>query len=658
MHPFIDFMNDGGKAFVDAAGLMLIQSSVLITILLGLDLVLRKRTRAVFRYWLWVLVLIKLVLPGGLALPYSLGYWVSDTIDIVEASLPQFVDTPSYPRADSKESSLQPVVEWTPYRHVWPTETSVLSAVHAGPDSPGRMGSIPERAIGHSPASSASVYNSTTTQAEVMQAAFETLSWQGGLFGLWALACVGAACLVLYKTLLVQKLVRQGRAAHEDYAELFASCCRRMHMQRQVRLRILPMVPAPAVYGLFRPVVLVPERLIAHGFAHDELRAIFIHELTHIQRGDLWVRLLQTILQVVYFYNPLIWLANARIRRVREQAVDETVLVALGAGAGELYPRTLLEVAGWAFDRPLAGLRLLGVMESKGVLTERINIMLNKPIPSSQKIGVTGMMGLALMGAFLLPMAWADEAGSADVVSIVSADAGPAEAVAEARAAGRSDTEAVAESAPARADDYTLSVTNEAKPTQPTYVDRAPVSRAQDRVRADIAKRKADIRTLEQQIDRLQQQLRRQLAALQQEEKGLISQYSDAARQPRAPRPARTPSTEAPSAFGRTRSTRSSRGRASSASTIRPPQQDAPSYGVYRSRRPETSSDELRNELREILPELLRQILPQLLKEAMTEAAGEATQPAGSGRGTRSRYGASRSGDAYGFAPTDDVRRR
>ena len=73
-----------------------------------------------------------------------------------------------------------------------------------------------------------------------------------------------------------------------------------------------------------------------------------IHELTHIKRGDLWVNLVQTIVQVVYFYNPFVWLANVIVRRIREQAVDEMVLVALGTEA-KSYSNTLIDIAEMAF---------------------------------------------------------------------------------------------------------------------------------------------------------------------------------------------------------------------------------------------------------------------------------------------------------------------
>ncbi|PYL00003.1 MAG: hypothetical protein DME19_06615 [Verrucomicrobia bacterium] len=95
-----------------------------------------------------------------------------------------------------------------------------------------------------------------------------------------------------------------------------------------------------------------------------QLRAVLLHELAHIKRGDVLAHYVQTLLQIFYWWHPLLWLANAQIRRLREQAVDEMVMVAMG-GEAETYPATLLEVARLAFQRPKLALGLVGIVESK-----------------------------------------------------------------------------------------------------------------------------------------------------------------------------------------------------------------------------------------------------------------------------------------------------
>jgi len=81
MNAIVETLNAAGRAFVDFALPMLIQSSLLIVALLLFDLVLRRRVRAVFRYWVWMLVLVKLVLPPSLGSPVSVGTWLGDELE-------------------------------------------------------------------------------------------------------------------------------------------------------------------------------------------------------------------------------------------------------------------------------------------------------------------------------------------------------------------------------------------------------------------------------------------------------------------------------------------------------------------------------------------------------------------------------------------------
>ncbi|MBN1419652.1 MAG: hypothetical protein JXP34_12815, partial [Planctomycetes bacterium] len=127
----------------------------------------------------------------------------------------------------------------------------------------------------------------------------------------------------------------------------------------------------------------------------------------HIKRRDLWANLAQTILQIAYFYNPLLWIANAAIRCAREQAVDEMVLVGLGGEAAD-YPQTLVDVARLSLARPALTLRLIGVAESPKALAARIRHMIEHPAPRSARLGIAGAFVLLIAAAVLLPMAKAN----------------------------------------------------------------------------------------------------------------------------------------------------------------------------------------------------------------------------------------------------------
>src|SRR4030042_3812063 len=80
MNTIVEHINSAGLSFVEFAVPMLVQSGVLIVILLLDDCRWRKKVKAVFRYWIWMLVLLKLVLPASLSSPLSLGYLFGDKL--------------------------------------------------------------------------------------------------------------------------------------------------------------------------------------------------------------------------------------------------------------------------------------------------------------------------------------------------------------------------------------------------------------------------------------------------------------------------------------------------------------------------------------------------------------------------------------------------
>ena len=108
-------------------------------------------------------------------------------------------------------------------------------------------------------------------------------------------------------------------------------------------------------------------------------------------------------MQILYWWHPLLWLANARIRRVREEAVDDAVMLALNEEA-ETYAPTLLEVAKLSLHRPLASLGLVGILESRSSLRQRIERLLDFRPP--RKAGLTLGSALAVLGfaALAVPM--------------------------------------------------------------------------------------------------------------------------------------------------------------------------------------------------------------------------------------------------------------
>jgi beta-lactamase regulating signal transducer with metallopeptidase domain len=86
--------------------------------------------------------------------------------------------------------------------------------------------------------------------------------------------------------------------------ETLARLTRRLRIRRRVRLLVSATRIGPAVFGLFRPTIVLPE-VIAADRTTSELEPILAHELIHVRRGDLWVGCLQTLTGGLWWFHPL-----------------------------------------------------------------------------------------------------------------------------------------------------------------------------------------------------------------------------------------------------------------------------------------------------------------------------------------------------------------
>jgi beta-lactamase regulating signal transducer with metallopeptidase domain len=349
-------LNNIGQGFWGYAAGIFIQSSVLIVLLLVIDFLLRKRVRAVFRYCLWMLLFVKLVLPASFTLPTGIGYWLGDYFTS-EVSIAKFV-----PQIEEAV----PIAIDIPQGYIIPLEATTMN-------------------------------QTTATGIEL-----EAICWQGLVFLGWLVGMLVLLALLVRRICFVKGLIAQSKPANERLLEMLEECRCRIGIRRNIELRLSGNTLSPAVCGLFKPIILIPATLLEK-LSREKLKAVLIHELAHIKRADVWVNLLQTMLQIVYFYNPLVWLANAMVRRAREQAVDEMVLVTFKPETKN-YSNTLIDIAEMAFWRPNFSLRLIGVVESKKALERRIKHMLNRPVPKSSRLGFLGLFAIIVIGAILLPM--------------------------------------------------------------------------------------------------------------------------------------------------------------------------------------------------------------------------------------------------------------
>lgn len=160
----------------------------------------------------------------------------------------------------------------------------------------------------------------------------------GWILPLWLAGTAAGALLALAGAWRARAALLEGAVPWEG--DLPARAAARLGLVRVPR--VLVGDAGPAAFGLLRPAVVVPRRLLASLDA-DALEHVLLHELAHVKRKDLLAQALFGALNVVYWFHPLAWVARRRAYAARELLCDATVASALGAAAP--YRRTLLRAA-------------------------------------------------------------------------------------------------------------------------------------------------------------------------------------------------------------------------------------------------------------------------------------------------------------------------
>jgi beta-lactamase regulating signal transducer with metallopeptidase domain len=346
---FVSWFNDAGASATAVAVSMSVQLAVLVSILSGLDWLIRDRARAALRHGLWMLVVVKLLLPVDLLSPTAIVYWAAPWLLTPAVRVPR----------------------------VAAGSVTVVSEV--------------SRVVGP-------VGLKTATPAH------PKLELAGGLLLVWVVGCGAWAIWVLVRSREVARQVRGSDEAPEALQALLAETAAGLGLRLKLpQLRLTDTPQGPALCGLLRPVILLP-RGLSEQIDAESLRQVLRHELIHLQRWDLAWNLLQVCVQIAWWWNPLVWFANARIRSLREAAVDEAVMLEPGA---DDYPATLVAVARYCAVPPRMPMAFLGVLESGSRLEARVRRLLERPLPRSAKLGWVGCVTVLVAGALFLPMGFA-----------------------------------------------------------------------------------------------------------------------------------------------------------------------------------------------------------------------------------------------------------
>jgi bla regulator protein blaR1 len=153
--------------------------------------------------------------------------------------------------------------------------------------------------------------------------------------GVWLLGVVTVVCLWSRRWLRIRTALRAGS---------------RLPIEAAVPVISSPTLVEPGIFGILRPVLLLPEGMTDH-LTREHLEAILAHELCHVRRRDNLAAAIHMAVEAIFWFYPLVWWIGSRLVDERERACDEEVL-RLG-NEPAVYAESILKICQFYLESPL-----------------------------------------------------------------------------------------------------------------------------------------------------------------------------------------------------------------------------------------------------------------------------------------------------------------
>jgi beta-lactamase regulating signal transducer with metallopeptidase domain len=155
------------------------------------------------------------------------------------------------------------------------------------------------------------------------------------LWTIWVCGFLGLSCSWWIRWRRIRAVVRAGST---------------LHLEIPIRAVSSASLLEPGVFGVFRPVMLLPEGIL-NRLTAAQLKGVIVHELCHVYHRDNLVASIHMWVETVFWFHPLVWWIGKRMVEERERSCDEEVL-RLGSEP-RVYAEGILNVCKLYVESPL-----------------------------------------------------------------------------------------------------------------------------------------------------------------------------------------------------------------------------------------------------------------------------------------------------------------
>lgn len=274
--------------------------SVIVLMILIIKGLFRNKLNATFHYYLWLILLIKLIIPVGPQTPLNITnlydhLYVQNTTN----ENPQINSSNQLeaPQLDNSTSLSNP-------------QTSNIGAI-------------------------INVINSPFKNQDTFEKVF-CFIWLFGIVLFMGILIVGHRKLRKIVSISTKNI-------SINHREILYKCMKAMDIKTKVELSYSSKISSPSLCGLIKPKILIPVT-VATNISDEEFKYIIIHELIHLKSKDIFINWVTTLLSVIYWFNPILIFGFHKMKQDCEFSCDGQAISYLNEGENLKYGNAIIRV--------------------------------------------------------------------------------------------------------------------------------------------------------------------------------------------------------------------------------------------------------------------------------------------------------------------------
>jgi beta-lactamase regulating signal transducer with metallopeptidase domain len=161
---------------------------------------------------------------------------------------------------------------------------------------------------------------------------------------IWIIGDLSILAYIIFTNIMLWiNINRRPNCKRQDVDDILQESKLKLRINSKISVIYDKDIKSPFAYGIIRPKILISEHIVDK-LTSQELKFVFLHELTHIKRKDLIVNVIIILLQVIYWFNPIIVYSLYQFKQDCELACDSAILAVLNSNEIRDYGETIINM--------------------------------------------------------------------------------------------------------------------------------------------------------------------------------------------------------------------------------------------------------------------------------------------------------------------------